>query len=132
MDCVGAVKPLVLVALPVDQVARVELYAVTALVKDVRCGTVESAFLMLIKLANPVATMEVDNDVVGTDGEDGSVQNGPTRWDQFCNEYADVFEPPGFPAKCEIEHDIELLPGATPQYCHQYRVSAAELAEVCH
>ena len=32
----------------------------------------------------------------------------------FCDEYADVFEPPGFPAKCEIDHDIELLPGATP------------------
>ena len=30
-------------------------------------------FLMLIKPANPVATMEVDTDVVGTDGEDGSV-----------------------------------------------------------
>ena len=33
----------------------------------------------------------------------------------FCvNPYADVFEPPGFPAKREIEHDIELLPGAIP------------------
>ena len=73
MDCVGAVKPLVLVALPVDQVARVELWSVTALAKDVCRGNVESAFLMLIKPANPVATMEVNTDVVGTDGEDGSV-----------------------------------------------------------
>ena len=83
----------------------------TALAKDVRRGEVESAFLMLLKPANPVATKEVDTGLVG---EDGSVANGPTRWDKFCDEYADVFEPPGFPAKREIEHDIELLPGATP------------------
>ena len=55
--------------------------SVTALAKDVRRGAVESAFLMLIEPANPVATMEVDTDVVGTNGEDGSVINGPTRWD---------------------------------------------------
>ena len=91
-----------------------ELCSVTALVKDVRCGDVESAFLMLLEPANPVATKEVDTDLVGTDRENGSVANGPTRWDKFCDEYADVFEPPGFPAKHEIEHDIELLPGATP------------------
>ena len=88
--------------------------SVTALAKDVCRGVVESALLMLIKPATPVATREVDTDVVGTDGEDRSVRNGPTRWDKFCDEYADVFEPPGFPAKREIKHDIELLPGATP------------------
>ena len=58
-----------------------ELCLVTALAKDVCRGAVESAFLMLIKPANPVATMEVDTDVGGTDGDDGSVQNGPTYWD---------------------------------------------------
>ena len=91
-----------------------ELCSVTALVKDVCRGDVESAFLMLLEPANPVAIKEMDTDLVGTDGEDGSVANGPTRWDKFCDEYADVFEPPGFPAKRAIEHDIELLPGATP------------------
>ena len=50
-----------------------ELCSVAALAKDVRHGVVESAFLMLIKPANPVATMEVDTDVVGTNGDDGSV-----------------------------------------------------------
>ena len=88
--------------------------SVTALVKDIDRGDVESAFLMLLEPANPVATKEVDTDLVGTDGENGSVANGPTRWDKFCDEYADVFKPPGFPAKREIEHDIELLPAATP------------------
>ena len=58
-----------------------ELCSVTALVKDVHCGVVESVFLMLIKPTNPVATMDLDTDIVGTDGEDGSVQNGPTHWD---------------------------------------------------
>ena len=58
-----------------------ELCSVTALAKDVHRGGVESAFLMLIEPANPVDTMEMDTDVVGTDGEDGSVRNGPTRWD---------------------------------------------------
>ena len=58
-----------------------ELCSVTALAKDVRHGDVESAFLISLEPANPVATMEVDTDVVGTDGEDGSVQNGPTHWD---------------------------------------------------
>ena len=91
--------------------ARVELCSVTTVVKDIRRGDVESAFLMLLEPANPVATKEVDAELVG---EDGSVINGPTRWDKFCEEYADVFDPPGFPAKREIEHDIELLPGATP------------------
>ena len=51
------------------------------LVKDVHRGDVESAFLMLLKPANPVATKEVDTVLVGTDGENGSVANGPTRWD---------------------------------------------------
>ena len=58
-----------------------ELCSVTALAKDVCCGAVESVFLMLIKPANPVSTMEGDTDVGGTDGDDSSVQNGPTHWD---------------------------------------------------
>ena len=58
-----------------------ELCLVTALAKDICRGVVKSAFYMFIKPANPVATMEVDTNIVGTDGEDGSVLNGPTRWD---------------------------------------------------
>ena len=58
-----------------------ELCSVTALAKDICCGVDESVFLMLIKPSNPVATMEVDTDIVGTDVEDGSVQNEPTCWD---------------------------------------------------
>ena len=50
-----------------------ELCSVTALAKNVCHGAVESAFLMLIEPANPVATMEVDTGIDGTDGNDGSV-----------------------------------------------------------
>ena len=55
-----------------------ELCSVTALVKDVHRGDVESVFLMLLEPADPVATKKVDTDLVGTNGEDGSVQNGST------------------------------------------------------
>ena len=58
--------------------ACVELCSVTALAKDVHHGDVESAFLMLLEPANSVATKEVDTDLVGTNGEDGSVINRPT------------------------------------------------------
>ena len=68
MECISAVKSLILAALPVDWVTRMELCSVTALAKNIRRGAVGSAFLMLIKSANPVATMEVDTDVGGTDG----------------------------------------------------------------
>ena len=58
--------------------------SVSALAKDIRRGVVESAFLMLLEPANSVATMEVGSAVVGTNGDNGSVANGPTRWDKFC------------------------------------------------
>ena len=50
-----------------------ELCSISALAKDVHRGVVESAFLMLVKPANPVATMEVDTDIRDTNGKDGSV-----------------------------------------------------------
>ena len=52
---------------------HLELCFISALAKNVCCGVEESAFLMLVESANPVATMEVDIDVRGTNGEDGSV-----------------------------------------------------------
>ena len=55
--------------------------SVSALAKDIRRGAVESAFLMLVEPASQVATMEVETNAVGTIGVDGSVANGPTRWD---------------------------------------------------
>ena len=54
----------------------------------------------------------------------------PSRWFNLVTEYFDVFEPPGMPVERAINHKIELEPGATPPYCRQYFVSAAELSEV--
>ena len=41
-----------------------------------------------------------------------------------------MFEPPSMQVECEINHKIELEPGATPPYRHQYHISVAELAKV--
>ena len=38
-------------------------------------------FSCFVEPANQVATMEVDTDVEGTNGEDGLVQNEHTCWD---------------------------------------------------
>ena len=54
----------------------------------------------------------------------------PSHWSNLVTEYSDVFEPPGMPVERAIDYKIELEPGATPPYRHQYCVSAAELAEV--
>ena len=48
-----------------------ELCSFAVLVKAVHCGAVESAFLMLVQPPNPVATVEVNTDVGGTNGGDG-------------------------------------------------------------
>ena len=58
-----------------------ELCLVMALAKDFGCGAVDSLFLMLVNPANPVATMEVDTEFGGTNGEVRSIQNGPSHWD---------------------------------------------------
>ena len=73
VECAGAVKPLVLAALPVEWVAHVELCSHSALPKGVHCGVAEFAFPMIFEPANPVATIEVDTDVGATNGEDGSI-----------------------------------------------------------
>ena len=54
----------------------------------------------------------------------------PSCWSNLVAEYSDVFEPPGMPVEREIDHKIELEPGAAPLYHRQCRVSAAELAKV--
>ena len=53
-----------------------------------------------------------------------------THWNSIVAEYSNVFEPPGMPAERDTVHQIELEPGSVPPYKRQYRVSAAELAEV--
>ena len=49
----------------------------------------------------------------------------------LCDEYVDMFEQPGLPVCCDVDHRIDLHDEtAKPPRPHQYRLSAAENAEV--
>ena len=54
----------------------------------------------------------------------------PSRWNKLVQEFHDIFDPPGMPVDRDTLHHIELLPNAEPYYRRQYRMSAAESAEV--
>ena len=113
-------------ALPTQSVARVELCSIKQLERDMRRGC--DAWLMLIQPSSSVVAMEADTDAGA--GEDSANVVEASRWDNLVAEYADVFEPPGMPAERDTVHRIELEPGSVPPFRRQYRVSAAELAEV--
>ena len=83
---------------------------------------------MLLNPTSHVAAMEAST--CASAGEVGPDMVLPSRWSNLVTEYSDVFEPPGMPVERAIDHKIELEPGATPPYRRQYRISAAELAEV--
>ena len=54
-----------------------------------------------------------------------------TEFATLCDEYADVFEQPGLPVRCDIGNIIDLHDEtAKPPRPRQYRLSAAENAEV--
>ena len=66
-------------------------------------------------------------------GEVGPDVVPPFRWSNLVAEYSDMFEPPGMLVEPEINHKIEVEPGAVPEYRCQYCVSVAKLAKVwCH
>ena len=113
-------------ALPTKPVAKVELCSIKQVEWDMRLGC--EAWLMLIQSATHVVATEADmcaeGDMVS------SVDSDTTWWNSIVKEYSDVFEPPGMPAERDTVHRIELKPGSVPPYKQQYRVSAAELAEV--
>ena len=54
----------------------------------------------------------------------------PYRWKKLVQEFHDIFDPPGMPVGRDTVHNIELLPNAELHYRHQYKMSAAESAEV--
>ena len=116
----------VLHALPTKPVAKVELCSIKQVEWDMRLGC--EAWLMLIQPATHVVATEADTCAEG-DVASGAC-NDATRWNSIVTEYSDVFEPPGMPAERDTVHRIELEPGSVPPYKRQYRVSAAELAEV--
>ena len=83
---------------------------------------------MLIQSATHVVATEADTCAEGVVVSDS--RNDATCWNSIVNEYSDVFEPPGMPTERDTVHRIKLEPGSVPPYKWQYRVSAAELAEV--
>ena len=116
----------VLHALPTKPVAKVELCSIKQVERDMRLGC--EAWLMLIQPATHVVATEADTCAEG-DVVSGAC-NDATRWNSIVTEYSNVFEPPGMPAERDTVHRIKLEPGSVPPYKRQYRVSAAELAEV--
>ena len=54
----------------------------------------------------------------------------PSKWNNLVQEFDDIFDPPGMPVDRDTVHYIELLHNAEPHYRCQYRMSAAESAEV--
>ena len=86
------------------------------------------AWLMLVQLSSHVVAMEADMCARVGEGSAGSAE--PFRWENVVAEYADVFEPPGMPADRDAVHCIKGEPGSESAFRWQYRVSAAELAEV--
>ena len=116
----------VLHALPTKPVAKVELCSIKQVERDMRLGC--KAWLMLIQPATHMVATEADTCAEG-DVVSGA-SNDATHWNYIITEYSDVFEPPGMPAERDTVHRIKLEPGSVPPCKRQYRVSAAELAEV--
>ena len=48
----------------------------------------------------------------------------------MIDKYADVFEPPGPPIACDIDHRIDLIADEQPPQPQLYRMSEEELAAV--
>ena len=86
------------------------------------------AWLMLIQPATHVAAMEADTCAIGDVASDTSPD--AVQWKSIIAEYSNVFESPGMPVECNTVHQIKLEPGSVPPCKWQYRLSAAELAEV--
>ena len=62
------------------------------------------------------------------DGKEAAAQSEIAA---LCDEYADVFEQPGLPVHCDVDHRIDLHnKTAKPPRPHQYCLSAAENAKV--
>ena len=85
---------------------------------------------MLLSPTSHVAAMEALT-CAGA-GEVGPDVVPPSHWSNLVAEYSNGFKPPGMPVEREIDHKIELKPGAAPPYQCKYRGSAAELANVWH
>ena len=77
---------------------------------------------MLLHPTSHVAAMEAST-CAGAEGLEectasvpSHTASEPSRWSKLVEEYSDVFEPPGMPAKRDIVHKIKLEPGSQLPY----------------
>ena len=87
----------------------------------------EDTWLMLLQTHSELVTREVIGHSEA--GGPGDI-NIPSKWNNLVQKFHDIFDPPGMPVDRDTVHHIELLPNAEPHYRRQYRMSAAESAEV--
>ena len=109
--------PVTVRALPRNSNVRVHTCALKTVLHTMRGDKDASAWVAYVK---PF--------VGSADGKDAAVQSEIAT---LCDEYTDVFEQPGLPVCCNIDHRIDLHDeiAKPPRPC-QYRLSAAENAEV--
>ena len=120
VKCMGLDDNVRLQALPTAPVAKVELCSIAQLERDLHRGC--ESWLMLLHPTSHVAAMEAST-CAGAEGseeckasEPSCTASEPSRWSKLVEEYSDVFEPPGMPAKRNIVHKIEPKPGSQPPY----------------
>ena len=85
-------------------------------------------WLVLVQPSSHMVTMEADTCARTGEGSAGAAE--PSRWENVVAKYAYMFEPPGMPAERDTVHYIKVEPGSEPPFRQQYRIAAAELAEV--
>ena len=88
---------------------------------------VENAWLMLLQPHSELVTREVIGHSEA--GGPGDIQI-PYKQNNLIQQFRDIFDPPGMLVDRDTVQHIELLPNAEPHYRRQYRMSAAESAEL--
>ena len=87
----------------------------------------EDAWLMLLQPHSVLVTREV---IGHSEAEGLGDVLIPSRWNKIVQEFHVIFDPPGMPVDRDTMHHIKLFLNAEPHYRRQYRLSAAESAEV--
>ena len=113
VKCVGLNNTVKLQALPTAPVAKVEFCSIIQLERDLLRGCM--SWLMLLHPTSHMATMEAST-CGGVEGSEVGTTSAPSHWSKLVDEYSDIFEPPGMPAKRDIVHKIKLKPGSQPPY----------------
>ena len=109
--------PVMVRALPRNSNVCVQTYALKTVLHTICSDKAASAWVAYVK---PF--------VGSANSKEAAVQSEIAA---LCDEYADMFEQPGLPVRCDVDHHIDLHDETTkPPRPHQYRLSAAENAEV--